>query len=247
MMRFFPDIFARKMPAPTPIAKTSELDELQTALAMRQAQVASLEKEVRDADAQLVEIGHLASNLKIRISEHDSNATAALDALEKEELTIRRVRDGLLLRIGTLRHELQPLEARAVELAHARDLERQDAFVRTLTEETGTALDELEGLWRNACSLSFDLMGLISMLTPNPSMTGAGAQVVAAPVTQNLDEAHRAQVTALRNVVNRRLLAMRLLRTNERWQERGVGSFNLPIVPAKPRADLAVIDKSAIA
>ena len=113
-MRIFDSIFSRKMPTPiaaptVPQPTRDELDELHLSLEMQRAEIAGMRAEARDCDQQLAEIGRLASSLKVRISEHDSNATAGLDALEREELGIRRVRDGLLLRIQAQQTAMQPL------------------------------------------------------------------------------------------------------------------------------------------
>ncbi len=112
-----------------------------------------------------------------------------------------------------------------------RDQVRQDLIVREMQQETRQHLDEIEALWREGCNLAYNLMGMIS--APNSGRTV-------------LDDAHRAAVLALRNDVNKRLLHLRLLRTNEHWISYGEGSFPaLAIIPARPREPLAIVDKSA--
>jgi hypothetical protein len=236
-MTFLGDFLKRKETAPTPIAtptaepEQDELSELHDILTMRRAQIAGLEDEVRRLDKELEAIGRLAGSLKVSLTENDgaAAATARLDELDRQELGVRRKKDGLASKISATTIELQPLEQRAAELSRERDVVRQDFFVADMKTRTGELLDEIEVLWRQSCSLAYGLMTLIQ-----PS---SGAVV--------LDDQHKAEILALRNLVNRRLLQLRLMRTNELWQTRGEGGFPpLTIIPARPRESLAV-EKSA--
>ncbi len=164
--------------------------------------------------------------------------------------------DGLLAQIATAETELQPLQARMTVLAQEADQRRQDQFVANVKVEMQGMLDELELHWRKGCELAYDLTVLLSKSTPSVVMSGAsaslkqldlqhaGAEIVAAPISRSLDESHRGQIVALRNVVDRKMQNLRLARVNERWAATGLGEFHLEITPAKPRA-LAVTGKTA--
>jgi hypothetical protein len=255
------DWIRKKIPLPEPAApepiaaEPDELTELQLAIEMVHARINSMRSAVREHDQHLGQMSPLSERLKIQLSQGDAGASARLDELDKAELRTRRLRDGLQGQIAQAEIELQPLQARMTVLAQEADQRRQDEFVASLEREMQDKLNELEKVWRRGCALSYDLVTLLSKSTPSVVMTGtsgslknldlqhAGAEIVAAPISRSLDQRHRDQVVALRNVVDRRMQTMRLARTNERWAATGLGEFHLEITPAKPR-DIAVIDSA---
>jgi hypothetical protein len=256
-MDFSFDFFKRKTPTPTaaPTAerKPDEMETLQLEIEMAHARINSMRSAVQEHDQHLGQMSPLSERLKIQLSQGDAGASVRLDELDKAELRTRRLRDGLLGQIAEAEIALQPLQARMTVLAQAADQRRQDEFVASLEREMHDKLNELENVWRRGCELSYDLVTLLSKSTPSVVMSGAsgslkqldlqhpGAEIVAAPISRSLDQKHRDQVVALRNVVDRRMQTMRLARVNERWAATGLGEFRLEITPAKPR-DIAVIN-----
>jgi hypothetical protein len=253
------DFFRRKLsppvptPAPTAEQKPDEMEALQFAIEMAHARINSMRSAVQEHDQHLGQMSPLSERLKIQLSQGDAGASARLDELDKAELRTRRLRDGLLGQIAQAETELQPLTARMAVLAHAADQLRQDQFVASLKVDMQNMLDELETHWRRGCSLAYDLTVLLSKSTPSVVMTGTsgslknldlqhpGAEIVAAPISRSLDQRHRDEIVALRNIVDRRMQTLRLARVNERWAATGLGEFHLEITPAKPR-DIAVIN-----
>jgi hypothetical protein len=226
-MKFLDDILRRKSRAlevasTTAPVERDELEDLQTEIEMHRAQLAGLEDGAREAGNKLGEIAHLASALKVRISEHDSNAVAGLDALEREELMIRRTHDGLVLRIQAMQQEIAPKVARASELAIARDAVRQDEVLKDLATRTDAMVAEIIGHWHEACRVGFDLMEML-----DGSMSGSRVP---------LDEEHRRQVLVLNTSVGKKMLAATLSHVNERFVFARPEAFhNLKIVPARRR------------
>src|ERR1700722_16799956 len=83
-------------PREQPSEARDELGDLHLACDMRRCEIAALEAEVRQCDAELAEADRLASDLKVAASENNGDATARLDELDRQELSIRRRRDGLV-------------------------------------------------------------------------------------------------------------------------------------------------------
>lgn len=205
-------------------AQSDELDLLNDEIAMRQAQVTQLEEQVREAANQLAEIGHLSAQLKVQLSEGASNATTSLDALEREELSIRRVRDGLTLRIQSLQQEIAPKVAMASEMAAARDVIRQDAAVAELTSKADAMTAELLASWRTACATGFELMTMLD-------------SAIAGRVS--LDAEHKRQVSMLITSVRKKLFHASLEQVNERWRFVRPDAFHqLKVLPGKPRSEV---------
>lgn len=233
-MKFLDDILRRKAPAlaPVPTPSTSqstaprdELDELQSEIEQHRAALAGLENETSAAGNRLGEIARHANALKIRISEHDPEATAALDALECEELSIRRTRDGLNLRIEALQREIAPKVVRAAELAQARDAIRQDEILKDLTARTEAMVGEIISHWRAACTTGYDLIEMLDR-----AMSGHVP----------LDEEHRRQARVLNVSVGSAMLQATLSHVNERFSFARPEVFhNLKIVPARRRGEPA--------
>jgi hypothetical protein len=256
-MDFSFDFWKRKTPTPSPAPtaerKPDEMETLQLTIEMAHARINSMRAAVQEHDQHLGQMSPLSERLKIQLSQGDAGASARLDELDKAELRTRRLRDGLQGQIAQAEIELQPLQARMTVLAHEADQRRQDEFVRDLKADMESMLNELETNWRRGCELAYDLVTLLSKSTPSVVISGAsaslknldlqhpGAEIVAAPISRSLDQRHRDQIVALRNVVDRRLQTMRLARVNEHWAATGLGEFHLEITPAKPR-DIAVIN-----
>ncbi|HXC43721.1 MAG TPA: hypothetical protein VNY51_09400 [Candidatus Dormibacteraeota bacterium] len=229
-MKFLGDILKRKAPAPAAVATAApierdELDDLQADIEAHHAALAGLQNEASAADAKLGEIAGLASALKVRFSEGDANATAALDSLEREELAIRRTRDGLTLRIQTMQCETAPLVARAAELAQTRDAVRQDEVLKDLTARTDAMTAEIIQHWHDACRVGFDLMSAL-----DAAMNGHIP----------LDAEHKRQALVLNLDVGKKMLTASLAHVNERFAFARPESFhNLRIVPARRRDEPA--------
>jgi hypothetical protein len=227
-MKFLGDILRRKSPLAvvTPAAvpiEADELTELQSEIEQHRAALAGLEEEARAADSKLGGVAHLASALKVRLSEGDADATAALDTLEREELGIRRTHDGLTVRIQAMQRDIAPLVTRASELAQARDAIRQDEVLKHLTVRTERLTAEIISHWRAACATSYDLIEMLD-----------GAMNGHVP----LDEAHRREARVLNVSVGRAMLQATLSHVNERFSFARPEVFhNLKIVPARRRGE----------
>jgi chromosome segregation ATPase len=226
-VKFLDDILRRK--APLAVVSTAapveadELTELQSEIEQHRAALAGLEEEARAADSKLGGVAHLATALKVRLSEGDTDATAALDTLEREELGIRRTHDGLMVRIQAMQREIAPLVTRASELAQARDAIRQDEVLKHLTARTETMTAEIISHWRAACATSYDLIEMLD-----------GAMNGHVP----LDEEHRRQARVLNVSVGRAMLQATLSHVNERFNFARPEVFhNLKIVPARRRGE----------
>ena len=219
-MTFLNNFFARKA-APAPIkvvhAERGELAELQVTISMHSGRLAALEAEVQAADSKLAEIGRLASSLKVRLAEGDNTATASLDALEREELGIRRLREGTLSRIATLQAELAPLNARAAQLARDRDRQRQDQVVADAKKRAEEQFDRLAALWFQTCAAAYEWQVTLS-----------------GPAPGGLDPEHAAVFGQIRNRADIQLQQLRLSLVNDQWHMREPGRFDLKIVPAIP-------------
>jgi chromosome segregation ATPase len=205
------------------------LADLQSEITRDQSQLSGLEEEARDAGNQLGEIAQLSSALKIRISERDSAASSALDALEKERTAIERRHEGLNLRIRSLQTLIAPKVRRVAELAEARDQARQDQSVEDLRVQCEALTAELLNHWRAACSTGFDLMNLL-----DDAMTAHA----------NLDEAHRHLVLALNGDFGAKMLQASLEHVNGAgggwvFAPRVNGFHALKILPGRPRSAIA--------
>jgi hypothetical protein len=225
-MKFLDNILRRKLaivPASEPQPEPDALQELYYAQSTLRVTIEGLQAKVRAADEQLAEIARLSDALNIRISEGASDATTAANVLASEELQVRRVRDGLRLRIENLTQELKPLEEKAAEIARVRDLQRQDALVADLRCLVDEKAEELAAQWKAACRTAFDLM------------EGIYAPIASAsPVV--LDEEHRIAVMQLKNMLDRRLHLLSLQRVNGNWEVSRPGAFpTLSVIPGRPR------------
>jgi chromosome segregation ATPase len=231
-MKFLDDILKRKARPALAVASTAapvertELEELQSEIAQHHVALAGLEDESRAADSNLGEIAHLASALKVRVSEGDANATAALDTLEREELGIRRAHDGLSVRIQAMQREIAPKVARASELAQAQDAVRQDETLKDLTVRTEKMVRQIIANWHEACRVGYDLMEML-----DGSMSGRHVA---------LDEEHKRQIQVLNMTVGKAMLQASLSHVNERFSFARPEAFhNLKIVPARRRDEPA--------
>lgn len=208
-------------PEPEPVR--DPLAELQSEITLQQAKLAEMEAEARELGNHLGEIELLASTLKVRCSEHDAAAANQLDALEREQRSITRRREGLTLRIGSLQAELAPMVRQASELAVERNLARQDALVKEITVEKDRLIEEILQNWTDACESAFDLMTLL-----DGGMSGQ----------QRLDDEHKRQVYSLNTDVGARLQAAALVHVNEQaaFQFARSEVFNrMKVIPAKRR------------
>jgi hypothetical protein len=223
-MKFLGDILKRKAPAPAAVVtalpiERDALTELQSDIEERQATLIGLEDEAREADSKLGGIAGLAATLKVQISEGSETAAANLDALEKQELSIRRVREGLNLRIQAMQQEIAPLVARAAELAAAADAIRQDKTLKDLTQRVELMTGEIISHWEKACAVGYDLMRMLD--------AHIGGVIP-------LDAEHQRQARILSMSIAKAMLHASLAHANERFQFADAAPFhNLKIVPAR--------------
>lgn len=211
---------------PEPEAIRDELETLQDTVTMHTCRLTAMEEEGRELGNHLGQIEQLASALKIRCSEGDGDAVTQLDALEAEQRTIERRREGLALRIVSLQSELQPLVRRSSELAIEREARRQDAVVREIEVAKDRLIKDILNRWTEACEASFALMELL-----DSAMAGR----------QTLDQEHKARILALNTDIHQRTQRAALAHINEqhKFEFRYSEVFKqLEIVPAR-RKELA--------
>ena len=216
-MTFLNNFFNRKKALKVVTPNAGELEELQTAIAMHRGRLSALEAEEASLTAELAEVERLGSTLKIALSEGSPSATPALDGLASKKIAIERRREGLGLRIATLRAELTPLNARAGQLARERDRQRQDDLVADAEKRAEEQFDRLAALWLQTCAAAYEWQ--VTLCGPAPG---------------GLDSEHAAVFGQIRNRADVQLQQLRLSLVNDQWHMREPGRFDLKIVPAIP-------------
>lgn len=201
-----------------------ELEDLQTELAMHQGQLNRLQEESAALGVQLGEVGALRAKLLVRLSEGSSNASAALDTLDRETLALQRARDGLALRMCDLENWIAPKQRHASELALIRDQVRQDREISELRVRVESITAEMLAHWREACKLAFDLM------TEVDSIIGG----------RNLDPEHRHQALQINGELDKVLQAAAVEHVNGNWAfARGHAFRQLTVRPGVPKDQIA--------
>jgi hypothetical protein len=203
-----------------------ELAELQDVITMQSAKVSAMQDEAAQLANHLVEIGQLASALKVRVSEGDGAAVTELDALESEQRAIERRREGLVMRIATSSAELAPLVRQANAMAAERDFLRQENVVKQIAIEKDRLIAEILASWERSCEAAYDLMNLL-----DGGMSGA----------QRLDEEHRRTVFSMNTSVGQKLQDAALVHVNEQHQfmfARSEVFARMKIIPAKRKESL---------
>jgi hypothetical protein len=203
-----------------------ELEQLQLEITMQQAKISAMQEEAAGLANHIVEIAQLASALKIRVSEGDGAAVVQLDALEIEQRSIERRREGLSLRLVTSNAEMQPLVRQANAMAAERDFLRQEDLVKQIAIEKDRLIAEILASWERSCEAAYDLMNLL-----DGGMSGA----------QRLDEEHRRTVFSMNTSVGERLQAAALVHVNLQHQfvfARSEVFARMKIIPAKRKESL---------
>lgn len=199
------NFFQRKAAPMAPIAlvtpeevahQDDPLKELQNIIVMRQSCLTALEAESAQLGTALGESLALASTLKVRISENDGSAVEQLDELERQQRSITRRREGLTLRILSLRAEIEPLVRQASALASERDADRQDASVQAIRRDVDRLLQTTLDRWQQACAAAFDLMTVLDAKG------------------ESLDEEHRRMLLTMKSDIGGKLQAAALAPTN---------------------------------
>jgi|SRR5580698_3541263 chromosome segregation ATPase len=202
-----------------PSAASQELFATQDQVTNLQQQIQQRQAEARALAEQIAAIDLEANAAKIRLVGDVSGLSPALDRLDTERREVTRLREGIVLTIEALEHQLKPLVLKCGQLAQAVDQERQDAVVQRATAKMQRLADATFDSWREGCRSAYYLMKEVEAAANN---------------SLNLDEAHRHQVLACLAQVNARSVRESAAHVNEHWRVANNRLPHLEIVPSLP-------------